>query len=298
MLARSIRYDTEQDINYRYSIGVKASPDPELESRGINYHLVDRWKTPVQFGMPALAGSNGDRHVSNFEQMQRYSTVILGTHSHGGARGMEGLHTNFVCKAHDRFPMYSTLGACAIGTIQDPQNLCYTLLRFQGIGVSGGTGSVTNYGGDFAHAAKLKRNKGDYLMRGQSIGQAHWGSYGAIYHRTKVIPMTGAKINLYGDPTLVPLRNGPRPTYPFLARPVHGFFRVARSAQALQSQYDQVLLENNQDAVTEIRLSSDSEWLQIAKPSVRLQPGESNPWPFASTHRDTTCCDRSTTKPD
>lgn len=283
ILARSIRYDTEENINYRYSVGVKHSPDPYYEKMGINYHLVDRHKTPVRYGLPALRGSNGEKHISNFEQIQNYSTATLNTYSHGGAFGMEGLHSNFVRNAHDRYPTYSSLGACDIGNIQQPENLCYTLLRFQGIGVSGGTGSVTNYGGDFGHAERVKRGKGDYLHAGKSIGEAHWGWYGALYHQSDVIPMTGAKINLYGDPTLVPFRNGPKPPYPFIARPVAGYFSVATTQKKLAAIVHKIRLENNQKKPTTVKVETSHDWLKANVASVTLNPGQSRTVTVAPT---------------
>ena len=281
ILARCIRYDNEKDIswryNYMYEFGKSPSTQKYLEEKGINYELISRFKSHA-VGLPALKSRKGGKHIPNFEQIQDYPVGFKGCHSHGGPMGMEGFHSKVVSQqAHDKHPTILTLGACDIGNIGFEQNLSYTLLRFQSVAVSGGTGSVTGYGGNTRYVAENKLGKTEQLFAGKSVGEAHWGWYGGLYKSAKRIPMTGAKINIYGDPSVVPFRDGPEPPYPFLARPVLGHFTVADNLEELKSLTPHTItLSNNGKSAIEIAISCDQDWLNLNQKSFRLGANSSD----------------------
>lgn len=278
VLNRIIRYDNEKDISWRYNLMYEFNSDPELqqqlEDKGFNYELISRFKSH-SVGLPAITSRKGQKHIPNFEQIQNYSIGMLNRHSHGGAHGMEGLRSKEIAsKAHDRYPTVMTLGACSIGTIKFEDNLVYTLLRFQSVAVSGGTGSVTGYGGNSKKVAAQKMHKKQQLLQGKSFGEAHWEWYGKLYEDRGVVPMTAAKINIYGDPSVVPFRYGDTPPYPFLAKPVIGKFDVARNLDDLKNiDAHEITLSSNAKSSVAIRVKSNQEWLTLSKTSFNLRPG-------------------------
>ena len=280
ILDRFVRYDTEKDINWRYHIlyqygGQNARVQEFCEEHGINYTLISRANKGKIVGLPALRSKHGGEHLENFEIIQDHGTAFFGTHSHGGPLGMEGLGSSHIAAAaQDRYPTILTLGACDIGQIQAPENLIYTLLRFHTVAASGGTGSVTSYGGNQRYAIANDLGKDMLLMKGKSSGEAHWGWYGALYKDMKHIPMTGGKINLYGDPSATPLRYGPTPPYPFIARPVAGHFAVAPGRQYISRIKPYIItLNNHQKKTTKIMARSNVKWLKVSPKKIILSPG-------------------------
>ena len=280
ILDRFVRYDTEKDINWRYHIlyqhgGQNAKVKEFCEEHGINYTLISRENKGKVVGLPALRSKHGGEHLENFEIIQDHGTAFFGTHSHGGPMGMEGLgSTHIAAVAQDRYPTILTLGACDIGQIQAPQNLIYTLLRFHTVAASGGTGSVTSYGGNHGYAVANGLDKDMLLMKGKSAGEAHWGWYGALYKNMKHIPMTGGKINLYGDPSATPLRYGSTPPYPFIAKPVAGHFEVAPGRQYISriKPYT-ITLNNHKKKTAKIMARTNVKWLKVSPSKIMLSPG-------------------------
>jgi hypothetical protein len=278
VLNRFIRYDNEQDISWRYNLMYEFGSDPELqkmlEENGFNYEQISRFKSN-SVGLPSITSRKGHKHIPNFEQIQNYSTGMLNRYSHGGAFGMEGFRSGVVAsKAHDKHPTVMTLGACSIGDINQAENLVYTLLRFQSVAVSGGTGSVTGYGGNTRKVDELKMSKTQQLLRGKSFGEAHWEWYGTLYENYKLIPMTPAKINIYGDPSVIPFRYGANPPYPFLAKPVIGMFDVARDLNELKGiDAHEITLSSNAKSSVDIQARTNADWLELSKTSFTLRPG-------------------------
>ncbi|MFC4993007.1 C25 family cysteine peptidase [Rubritalea tangerina] len=277
ILKRIIRYDNEEDIAWRYHYVHEYGKEMEiprfLNERGINYTLVTSGHRAASVGMPSVPARDGSESPSNFEIIQDFGVGFMNTHSHGGPMGMSGLRSvDLANKAHDKWPTVLTLGACDIGQIQHPKNLVYTALRFHSVAVSGGTGSVTGYGGDQRYAAQNRLTKHDLLFDGKSVGEAHWGWYGALYRKTRVVPMTGAKINIYGDPSVVPLRHGPVPPYPFFARPVTGFFKVLRQDERPDASTKvRIAFENAEAKALTVKVEVTEPWLKAKQAEVALQ---------------------------
>lgn len=276
ILRRMIRYDQEQDIAWRYHIMLEHGKMPDakayMEEIGFNYTLISRFKSRV-VGLPAIRSKTGREHIPNLEQIQDYGVGFKGCHSHGGPTGMEGFRSSEIAQiAHDKYPTVLTLGACDVGHIEHPNNLAFTLLRFQSVAVSGGTGSVTNFGGDGRYVARNKMSKEDLLFAGKSVGEAHWEWYGALYRRKKMVPMTAAKINIYGDPSAVPLRAGPTPPYPFFAKPVAGHFVVMVDPDRADRlpPYQMVLSNPHRTPVT-VTARASHDWMHLEQKTIALR---------------------------
>lgn len=281
ILERMIRYDTEKDINWRYHVMVEYKSElsdfvPYMEKIGFNYTLMSRFKSKV-VGLPAVRSKNGGEHMLNLDQIMTYGVGFKNCHSHGYSRGMEGFHSNYVMKIKDsKHPTVLTLGACYVGDINDHRNLSYALLRFQSVAVSGGTNAVTNYGGDLGGAYKRKKTKAHLLFAGKSVGEAHWGWYGELFRNRKSVAHTSLKINIYGDPSAVPLRYGAEPPYPFIAKPVAGYYGIALSPDKVDDiPSHNITLSNNKDVETEVTIKPKYPWVVADTEVVNLVPGES-----------------------
>ncbi len=275
ILERFIRYDTEKDIAWRYNFMVTQKVGQEkdralYEKNGLNYNLVGRHIGTVSYDFPGLKGRTGGA-LANWEKIQDYPVGMFGEHSHGNARGMNGLSSrHFAAKGHDKWPTVLTLGACDIGHIEDSQNLIYTLLRFQSIAASGGTRSVTTYGGNSRYVKENGLGKSMRLLKGESVGSAHWGWYGSLF-KTGSLSGTASRINLYGDPSLVPFRYGMNAPYKFQVRPIAGVFNTYENAKSVKASKSITVENNNKKAVTLVIESSES-WLKPSISKIELKP--------------------------
>ncbi len=279
ILERFIRYDREKNICWRYNSMVETGKSGMyeridfLEKNRINYQLFTRHKARA-IGMPSINSRNGGTDIPNFQIIQDYGVGHYGNHSHGGPFGMEGFKSKIVAnEAHDKWPTVLKLGACDIGNIKHSTNLVYTLLRFESVAASGGTGSVTNYGGKSSGAEEA--GKKNMLWRGASVGENHWEWYGHLYRNTKgVPPMTACKINIYGDPSVVPYRYGLKLPYSFFADPIAGKYDLFDTRTNKTSATHTTTLENNKKTPIKIYVKSDKPWLIPNQKVVVLSPGE------------------------
>lgn len=278
ILERFIRYDREKDIRWRYNnLMLEANPynaglKQYYEDNGFNYEIVTRHKfRPI--GMRGIVKADGSKY-SNWQQVQLFPVTFKNTHSHGGPRGMEGLHSSTISngQASDKYPTIFTLGACSIGQIEESQNLIYTLLRFQSVAASGGTRSVTGYGGDESYVQKNRLGKRTQLLDGKSVGEAHWGWYGGLF-RNSTPSGTAMLINLYGDPSAVPFRDGPLPKSPFFVDNQAGFFKTFSSEKELGGVKETLTITNKYKPQTKILVKSEQPWLKASKKFITIGKG-------------------------
>lgn len=276
ILDRFIRYDTEENIFWRYNHMVEAGTAwmhntiDFLEKNRINYQLFSRWKNRA-IGMPSLNSRDGGTDVPNWQIIQDYGVGHYGNHSHGGPFGMEGFNSSHISSGeiHDKQPTILVLGACSVGAISQPKNLTYTLLRFHSVAASGGTSSVTGYGGNSSGWDD------NYIWQGKSAGEARWDWYGHLYRNFKGVPlMTACRINLYGDPSVIPYRYGTTPPYSFFADPIAGKFGVFNIRRNETHTSHITTLENNKDEAVTIKVTTNKTWLIPSVEEVTLQPNE------------------------
>lgn len=268
ILERFIRYDNEKDISWRYNFFISktvhmGAARKRYEDLGINYRLADRHTKNYNYDFPGEEGANG--RVSNYEKVSTFPTGAFGEYSHGGPTRMNGMSSRGIAgNPKDFYPSIMTLGACSIGEIEHQENLVYTLLRFNTVAASGGTRSVTNYGGDNRYVVQNGLTKDALLLKGKSVGEAHWGWYGGLYKRKGTPNSTTRRINLYGDPSVIPFRNGAQPTYPFIAKPVLGHF-VTYEPGGHSGLDRKITINNTKNKAIQVKLTSNKEWLRISK---------------------------------
>ena len=276
ILERFIRYETEDNIAWRYNHMVEAGKNGMyniidfLEKNRINYQLFSRSKNRA-IGMPSLNARNGGRDVPNWQIIQDYGVGHYGNHSHGGPLAMEGLRSRDISGGgiHDKQPTILVLGACSVGDINHPNNLTSTLLRFHSVAACGGTGGVTGYGGNGSGWDE------NYIWNGKSIGEARWDWYGHLYRYSKGTPRTtGMRINLYGDPSVIPYQFGITPPYSFFADPIAGKFGLFNIRKNKTSASHITTLENNKDEAVTIKVTTDKTWLIPSVEEATLQPNE------------------------
>ena len=132
-------------------------------------------------------------------------------HSHGTPNSVIGvLHTRDVIGLKPlRRAGLMYAGACGVGTPAHEDNIMTALTRYVGVGMVGGTRSVSN----FLIAGKPEKSQWGLFERaywGQSNGEALYRlmSESAAFHGK--IGQTNLKMNLLGDPSVVsmPHRNG------------------------------------------------------------------------------------------
>jgi len=138
--------------------------------------------------------------------MQNSSYGMMQFHSHGTPTSIIGvLKTEDVVKITPyKKPGFMYCGACGVGTPHREDNIMTALTRFVGLGMVGGTRSVSSF--------KFVSDKNSWgfaerVYWGQSNGEAIYRTYSesAAYHG--FIGSTNYKINLLGDPSIVSMPN-------------------------------------------------------------------------------------------
>ena len=279
ILNRSIRYDNEEDISWRYGFTQLQQWDmiPEevfyerdvLEPYGINYFRDKCYQDTIGFPHFELhaEGSGMQHNIAKLHKLDLGYTRLGG---HGNSTGMHGINSwqtrQFL---NDKKPAVVNMGACSVGHIENQHNLAYTLLRYHAIATHGGTRSVTGFGGAYSkpYSARLLEDK-------NSTGQAWWEHFGGRFKNGR-ISATAFLINLYGDPTVVPFRTGLDLPYSFVAKPVKPYHKVAKSIEDIYSLPSHNLeLSNHKKSSVQVSASSSEAWLTPEFNSLSLAPGE------------------------
>lgn len=279
ILRRSIRYDNETDISWRYNFTQLRQWDmiPEevffekniLEANGINYFRDTCYQTTI--GFPGYHfHSKGDPMAHNVAKLARIPLGYTRLGGHGGPTGMHGINSGQVRQyLNDKQPTIVNMGGCDVGKIEHPQNLAYTLLRFHAIATHGGTRSVAGFGG-----GPSKPYVERLLEDGNSVGEAWWGQYADRY-KGRHIGGTAFLINVYGDPTVRPFPTGLDLPYSFIAKPVAPYHRSIQSVDEISKLPPHELsITNNSESPQTVTLTSTKPWLTVLKTEVSIRPGQ------------------------
>lgn len=281
ILRRSIRYDNEKDIKWRYNFTQLRQWDmipnevfferDVLEKHGINYFRDKDYQDTI--GFPAYHYHHkGDPMAHNVAKLARIPLGFTRLGGHGSPTGMHGINSGQVRRyLNDSQPTVINMGGCDVGKIEHPYNLAYTLLRFQAIATHGGTRSVTGAGGN-----RSKPYVNRLLEDGKTVGEAWWGEYNDKHtNPSRRISATAFLINVYGDPTVKPFPTGLKVPYPFIAKPVKPYHVIVQRLKELKSvNKHELKLTNNTNKTLKLRFKSMSPWYKVSRTSLSLSPNE------------------------
>lgn len=139
ILARSIRYDNEKDIAWRYGFTQLQQWDmiPEevfferdvLEPLGINYYRDKCYQDTIGFPHYELH-EHGTGMQHNVAKLHKLDLGYIRLGGHGAPTGMHGINSGQTRQfLNDKRPTVVNMGACDVGHIEHQHNLAYTLLR-------------------------------------------------------------------------------------------------------------------------------------------------------------------------
>ena len=212
ILERTIRYENERgNLSWRHNIfyngGVFRRDHYSYYGHGLQFNgaLMHR-QTFYESGMTYVPEKTYS-HVGSGVTVEKLNTLNDGKwgyvhfqgHGFPGAGG--GMSSRAAAGLDDKYPKVYTCGACDVASPEHPHNMMYALLRSSGVASYGGTRSVTGCTGpswlkhgDYYPYFYFANSTGETLWKERSL-QAKRGSIG----------MTNFLINLYGDPSVVPM---------------------------------------------------------------------------------------------
>ncbi|NWK55400.1 hypothetical protein HW115_07240 [Verrucomicrobiaceae bacterium N1E253] len=183
---------------------------------------------------------------------------------HASPYGIGAMSSNGTEQLVEKYPAVFCLGGCDVASPEHPYNLCYALLRKNGVAVFGGTRSVTGCNGN-------RWNKhNDYYSRlhfGMSTGETLW-TMRSDQAKDNHIGGTNFMINLLGDPSVVimPQLRGPElsvsPAFQYNLSLVQG------AKKLLEIRYE---IQNNTPQTQKYNLHADSG-LQLSSQQITLEP--------------------------
>jgi hypothetical protein len=215
ILKRTIDYENASDVSWRNNLFYVGGANVRfgllrthfLEKNGAGYTF---YRHSEGFGYePDKVKWKGPDVVKAQTGDDKYGMVIY--QEHGSPRGMAGMMSNKqAVTLNADYPTYFYLGGCDVARPEYSENVCYALLRGAGIGVRGGTRSVTGIVG----TERIRSVAGyERLYFGMSQGEAHWDELSALRLKnggkpgeidvTRPISMTNYLMTLYGDPSVV-----------------------------------------------------------------------------------------------
>jgi len=136
-------------------------------------------------------------HAIDEQNRGRYGFVYY--QEHGSPWGIGMMSTGGAGELEDDYPSVFALGGCDVASPEHSNNVCFSLLRYSGIGVYGGTRSVSSCSGNrwAKHNYYYPR-----LYFGMSTGETLWTTR-ANQSKGRTIGNTNFLINLLGDPSVV-----------------------------------------------------------------------------------------------
>jgi len=205
MLDRIVRYETEQgDLSWRHNIfynGGIFRRDRTFYEQAVAYNGAALYRQ-ARHGSSLWYAPEREGHVGAGENAKlvsgKYGFAYF--QGHGFATAGGGMNTREAGKIRDVYPKVYASGACLVAYPENPNNMMYSLLRSSGIGAFGGTRSVTGCTGN-------KWVRHEYyarMMFGNSLGELLWRMR-AEQSKGGRIGATNFLINLYGDPSVVPM---------------------------------------------------------------------------------------------
>lgn len=277
ILDRSIRYDNEQDYTWRYGFIQLRQWDmipnevffelDVLEPNGINYYRDKDYQDTIGF-----PGFDLNAHGMGFNtaKLMKLDLGYTRLGGHGHPTGMHGISSGEVRKyLNDKKPTVVNMGGCSVGMVESQHNLAFTLLRYHAIATHGGTRSVSGAGGNPSMPYNQR-----LLLEGNTVGQAWWGDY-ATKFKGRHIGLTAFLINVYGDPTSRPFPMGLNLPYPFVAKPVKPYHKVASSYSQIKKLPPHVLeLTNKKKNSRKITIKTTEPWLVSSKKELVLKPSQ------------------------
>ena len=181
-----------------------------------------------------------------------------------GIGGM--MSTSGASQLSDGSPSVFALGGCDVASPEFPENICFSLLRHNGVAVYGGTRSVSSCS---QHNWLKHHTYYPRLNFGMSTGEVLW-SIRADQSRGREIGGTNFLINLLGDPSIVPIRQIKGP--PLSVSPGFDPGLEITHADTIPLTVD-FEIRNNTDTLQQYTISVDSS-LEVSQPTARLQPGQ------------------------
>lgn len=211
IIERTIRYGSEKgDLSWRHNIfynGGIFSRDHHFWRDALKYNGALLYRQVVEeSGLPYVPEITG-RHMGHETTAENINKINSGKwgyvhfQGHGFPLAGGGMSSKVAMMLDDKYPKVYTCGACDVASPETENNMMYALLRSSGIASYGGTRSVTGCTGP--HWLKHS-DYYPYFYFGNSTGEALW-RHRSLQAKSGRIGGTNFLINLYGDPSVIPM---------------------------------------------------------------------------------------------
>ena len=261
ILRKTIDYENEKNINYRYSFGLDGTSwmlnSDLMETAGINY--ISRDVTQGSYIQPMDFVHNNTHFLAN--NVVGYQR----TGGHANANFIEGglSRGSIRDQLTNRPQTVKEYGGCSCATPEFECHLAYVHLRYQAVAVLGATRSISTLGG---HSLPfMARFKFDILNWGSSVGYAQWRSIcndaqtRRNYHGGNVMLM------LLGDPSVRPFPHGLKTSYQAKVRPVHNRSFQVNNAEEFKGKTFEFDIESNTPRNLYWSAKSQADWITLSK---------------------------------
>lgn len=261
ILRKTINYENEKNINYRYSFGLDGTSwilnADLMETAGINY--ISRTPTIGSYIKPMDTIYNNTHFLAN--NVVGYQR----TGGHANAHFIEGgLSRDSIRNELTHRPqVVKEYGGCSCATPEFECHLAYVHLRYQAIAVLGATRSISALGGN--SQPFFAKFKFDILNWGSSVGYAQWRSIcndaqtRGGYHGGNVMLM------LLGDPSVRPFPNGLNTSYQAKIRPVHFRTFQLNNPKDFYGKTFEFDIESNSSSKLYWSAKSVTDWITLSK---------------------------------
>ena len=281
ILERTIKYELEPKPLWRKNFYYVGGADRRF--RGLRTQFFEKNGAEFKFYReptgdsyePDVTHWKGGQVAKGYDE-GRFGMVNF--QEHGSPKGMAGMINNVGARAlSDKYPSHFYVGGCDVARPEYSENFCYSLLRGAGIGVRGGTRSVTGLSGCSTAKSEVCYER---LYFGMSQGEAHWDRLAELMKpekgdksgRPRGIGMTNFLMTLYGDPSVVVM---PSIEYSKMIvspnREQITFKHQYRSKNQIEQIYH---IRNNSRTKQSYKISTD-KYLQSSSKSFSLPPGKS-----------------------
>ncbi|MCT4648204.1 MAG: C25 family cysteine peptidase [Carboxylicivirga sp.] len=221
ILQRSIDYDNEQDIEWRYNFfaydvdkmdgGSRSEIVGKfLEPNGINYIHSAEINVFAGLSKPDYIREQGH---SNTTILQENDFGYMKWQSHGTTSATWGLNSNAVAaNLNPARPTFINFAGCWTANVDRANNIAGATLRYYAIGAGSNTMGVTGYSAPGTKIPELEPHNNNFTIKfleGKSAGYVHYEFYADIArYASNTVGNTMLKHNYYGDPSIVIFRNG------------------------------------------------------------------------------------------
>lgn len=276
ILQKTINYEnasfTEVLERYNFEVDGNILDGYTVEWGGFNY------VTREQLGRGFLKTDHYSWLNNSF--MDQYSVGFLRSGGHANPTFIEsGISSGWLASRSvpkDTLNVVSVFGGCDCSQPEHSMNMGYMHLRKGAIVTQGASRSVASVRGvgERTRPQTFSDFRRNCLLRGYSVGQAHWESLSGGRRR----PNDGAVMfTLYGDPSIVPFPQALQPKRDFIIRPVHTLqvhepVKVAANTPYYKQEYD---IQNLSGKKIKWKVDSQASWFSIrGQKTGILEPGK------------------------